>query len=467
MISVNKVSIRSLDDYDDLLDNIADPIYIRKEENGEWSLLKELKRRVGLKCKTIVVEDNYIDYDFTSTYSSFYTRKHKRIPKECVRLHFFADHDCNDYKGFLSVRPSHVDNRGKAYISPDLLLDRRAYLMTAGFSSNILGVPFGVNAYPWMAQETDISVCAHVSSWSILRYFSHKWPSYKDTTINDVVDNTPQFLGRKMPSDGLNLIQISEILSSSDMHPLIIKQEEAREFERSVFSYVESGIPVVGVMADKEHAITIIGHGPLSSSSDIEHLFEEDRFVYSNELIEDLIVSDDNCLPYTELSKVGDGKRYLLSDLDFAIVPLYEKMFLTSEIVFERIESLFKSGSLSLPERPVFRTYIASSKSFKAKIVNDDSVCADLKKIISKLCLPKFIWCSDVSSFKDYSRGLVSTRVIIDTTAGKKEHHPWLFMHDSSTVKYFDNKDSSWIEESLDIEAYNSYRKNLREVGAC
>jgi len=40
-------------------------------------------------CKTVVVEDNYIDLDFRAGFSRFHYLRHHDTRRRCARLHFF------------------------------------------------------------------------------------------------------------------------------------------------------------------------------------------------------------------------------------------------------------------------------------------------------------------------------------------------------------------------------------------
>ena len=76
-----------------------------------------------------------------------------------------------------------------------------------------------------MYQETDISVCAHVAVWSIIRYYGNKYNIYADKRMMDIVNETPNGIGRNIPSGGLILTQIAEIFKKNNFHPLIIQKK--------------------------------------------------------------------------------------------------------------------------------------------------------------------------------------------------------------------------------------------------
>jgi len=348
----------------------------------------------------------------------------------------------DQYGGFIVLRPSYVANRGRAHFHPRMLLDSKTYLMLSRLKAHILGEEYLTLSFPWMSQETDIAVCAHISVWSVLRYFSQKFHRFNEYTMNDIVELTPQYIQRKTPSEGLNILQIAETFSKACYHPHLLR----RQSDPSKFI---------------EHAVSIIGHG------DINHALLDamnQDYIPSHELIDSLIVCDDNNLPYTKIMRTPGTSKYSFDDLDFAIVPLYEKMFLNSDIVRERVLTLLKTKNLDLTPPLVLRTYMTSSKSLKEKVCNDSSMTKELALIILRLPMPRFVWCVDISSKDEFKMGKVSAKIIIDITAGTYEHDPWILFHDSRMVKYFDSSTGNFILDTFSINSYSFYKNNLKEV---
>ena len=48
-----------------------------------------------------------------------------------------------------------------------------------------------ISASPWMNQQCDFSVCAHVAVWSIVKYYSNEYSEYRDIDIGELVDFIP------------------------------------------------------------------------------------------------------------------------------------------------------------------------------------------------------------------------------------------------------------------------------------
>jgi len=467
LIYVDELKITDLNDYDKLFDVIDNKQFHSK------GLIDELKRRIGTKVKSILIERPYRDLDFSSVYSSFYSKKHKPIPRDCCRIHFFDDEsrDQDNYLGFLVLRPSQIDDpRGRGILDPKILAPPDAHLMLCeDYVANIYGDRYRVRAFPWMAQETDISICAHSAAWSIVRYFSWKYSHHQDRTLNEIVELVPPYINRRTPSEGLNLLQISIILSDVGFHPLFLNIDVHKEsFLDNIYIYIESGLPIIAAIKTEvdgkpfNHAVCLIGHGAVDFSKNLD--FTDKSFCLSGEFIDSIIAVDDNLLPYVEVKSDIGQVPYRIEDIKSVVVPLYEKMFLPADIVLNRIKTLIESKSLKLPDSPVVRPYLTSTRSLKNKASNNTSMNSELKEALLQTPMPRFVWCVDISSEQQYKDGLCSARVIVDATAGTYEENPYILMHDNESCMYFDTDDGDWEIIWADIAPYEIYRNNLKTL---
>lgn len=456
MINISNIPINNINDYD----NIRNAV---KEEYFHQKFIEELKSRIGNKSDLLIVEYPYYDKDYLSTYYSFYSRLFKNLPRECYRIHILGN---NNYLGYITLRPTISYTKvGKSYIAPEALLNKGACVLTSDFEVNILGNKEQVKSFPWMYQETDISVCAHVAVWSIIRYYGNKYNIYADKRMMDIVNYTPNGLGRNIPSKGLVLTQIADIFRKNNFHPIIVQKraDDRGEFFEEVYSYIESGIPMVAAITKYGHAVTIIGHGkPKFENLDNN----KNNIISSTEVIDSVIINDDNFMPYLEVQKRGLAQNkiqsYDLEDIDYVIVPLYDRMMLGYWSVRKSVETLINSKSYDFNDQNVVRIYITSSNSLKNKMNSDNSIDSDLKCILAGIMLPKFVWCVDISSPEEYKNGIMSCKIIIDTTAGTYESDPWLLIQDKKQIVYRDA--DKYYYHQKNINAYPIYRNNLEEV---
>src|SRR5205823_14172585 len=83
----------------------------------EWTKAARRLHQLLLKvCRTVVIERNYIDYDYRAGFARLYYLRHRDTDRRCSRLHFFSrkippmelailPEDINaDYLGFLVLR---------------------------------------------------------------------------------------------------------------------------------------------------------------------------------------------------------------------------------------------------------------------------------------------------------------------------------------------------------------------------
>jgi hypothetical protein len=425
-------------------------------------LINELKQRIQRQAKLIIVEYPYKDFDFSSVYSIFYSKKHQTISKDCIRLHFFSSNEIKDkfYIGNIVVRDSVIDSRGKALFSPKYLYNgSQAYIVTTTLKSHIMGGEFKIDTIPWMSQDTDIAICAHVAIWSINNYFAFKYPHYSLKSIAEISQITPMYIGRKTPSNGLNLLQISDIFAKLGFYPLVLRKDinNPKEFYRAVYSYIESGIPMVGAMTKKEHAVAIVGHEEIEKE---KIKTSTQSLIYTADYIKGFVISDDNEFPLTTISKNG---KYALEDLDYVIIPLYEKMYINANIVYERVKAIIDSGIINnYSKQFVLRVYLTSIRSLKREILQDKTINKTLKTVLLKLHAPQFVWCADLSTKEEYLNDKMSAKIIIDSTAGTYENEPWIFMHDNTKILWKHNHETFKIEEN--INSYKIYKNNLKEI---
>lgn len=216
---------------------------------------------------------------------------------------------------------------------------------------------------------------------------------------------------------------------------------------------------MVAAMSGRQHAVTIMGHGPIDDAA----LSAAKDWSFHSDFIDDLIVVDDNHLPYSRLARVvaaGDDASF--ADLDHVIVPLSEKMYLNASIVHERVLGLLTAGVLAVEAPAVLRIYLTSNRSLKRELQADDHMHPVLQDVLTRLELPRFVWCADIAKPLQYMGQLTGARILIDATAGTYESNPWLFWHDATGLRY--RSGGEMLAVDLPIAPYGLYRNNLTEV---
>ena len=424
-----------------------------------------------------------MNYYYRSTYYNFYSKRHCCYDQFCFRLHFFdRPFESEDelpeardaYLGSIVLRPTEVTTLGRTLLSPRAIRDFKGFICEAKFENNLLGVPLEVKAFPHIMQDTDVTVCAHAVCWMIARYYSEKYAVYPERLVFDIAEAIKDFShGRVIPSRGVTLGQVSEILTSIGFYPEVFIRELYEDktfFYDILYSYVESGIPVVAGMSQKQHAVAILGHGPIRRATDLIPS-RKTRFLNARNCTDYLIINDDNHLPFGSLAIKSEGEKhkssYSLNDVDGFVVPLYEKMYLSAEHVLKLYQNISSSNLLQIPKegKYVARIFMTSARSYKqtlreSRLMNYHMIQAQLE-----MPMPKFIWIIEITSPINYDEMKTDYRWIMDATANQYEKYPFLFIHDSGKMIIHDRALSRKlyrVEFSSPIEPYGLFEDNLR-----
>jgi len=186
--------------------------------------------------KGILIESNYIDKDYRSTYYNFYSKKGRRYRPNCVRLHFFdgtvsfdeptlklstPDHRLTDhYYGFMVLRPTGVATIGRSVVTPDVRRGAIGFIIEACHKVHVLGHTLTIHGFPSMDQHIDIAACAHAACWSILRHYSERYNNYREYRTHDITMLAQQFdPGGFIPSRGLALSQAERVFQEAGTFP--------------------------------------------------------------------------------------------------------------------------------------------------------------------------------------------------------------------------------------------------------
>jgi hypothetical protein len=406
-----------------------------------------INQRIDARIRRIVIEYPYVDKDYRDTYYNDFSKRHGVFDRNCIRLHFFVNEFSdilndltNDtyplfrdsYRGFIILRDTKVRTIGRSYLDPNVITKRaEGFMCVEKISAHLRGFNFSARAFPWMQQDGNITRCAHVALWSIIRYFSDKYSYYPEITLHQITEML-ESEQRKNPSVGMTIEQIAQVFRDSRFSPGIYFRETMSDnsFNRLLYVIIESGLPYVATLTQgtgEGHAIAIIGHGPVSDA--VAELDGRNGIVDTCELVDYLIASDDNHLPYTRVEKNSthilnkNGHLYAYSNIGAVVVPYYEKMFLDISAIFGGTKykgclELIENNYLGLPKTGVIvrRVLLTSSKSYKAFMVKN---CLDktLSNLISLVEMPKFIWLAEYSLPEEFNNGETGWCVILDATA--------------------------------------------------
>lgn len=453
------------------LTTVADVAQIDKHVDPEFlpqRVAERLAKGLSNAVKGILIERNYVDKDYRSTFYNFYSKKGRQYRSDCVRLHFFddtvsfdearlrlttADGQLSDhYFGFMVLRPTGIATIGRSVVSPDVRRGAGRYIITASHKVHVLGHTLKIQGFPSMDQHIDISVCAHATCWSILRHYSERYSTYRELLTHDITMLAQQFdPGGLVPSKGLALAQAERVFQEAGTYPIIVARDynNANDpaFYRQLTAYVDSGFPLFAAMHGKRHAMAVVGYDlrkPVTSGVP--------GIRYSWDEVQSLAVVDDNDLPY--LSIDARQGNYSALDIDSFIVALPEKVFYPADAFDSLVPKLFKLGSVvELPDqgKSIIRYFVTTGTAFRSFVrAHESEFDARLFSAVMKLPFAQFLWIVEFATEAQWAVNQVSARVVIDATASLTESYPYWLVHGRKEALIF-TRESVSLNLSTDM----------------
>ena len=489
-------------------------LIVQVDQHEDWSPLlhvcrdyltleavEKLRKTLSRYCRTVVIEYDYVCKDYRDTYANYYAKKFAKYPNSTIRLLFFAKTVSPDdiwnvakyadsFIGYSVIRPTRIKCIGRTILRPEFCRGVYGDICVHAHRINFLGVDLAVEGFPFISQDTDVTRCAHACCWMSLRHFSERQSIVPEAYPYRITQMTHDLSrGRLIPSKGLVMAQISEILTNYGLYPEIYartlwESKETGSFDRLLYWYIESGIPLI--LGLPNHAVTAFGHISAYGSDVVP---EDGTFIWSNQYVLGLVVNDDNHLPYqiipTQEAKQGDllderranlHPKWTLDQVTSFIVPLHEKIYLTAEKVATLTRNILMDPEIGLPvdERKdlVIRQFLTPSRDFKSLRRNPGFLPPHgLERLYASLPMPKYIWVSELSTKQTYSeRQEVVGEILWDATASPDDlfaflsiHYPKLLVVNNRDSMADDPKDM--VRHKLPGSvAYAAYRSNLKEV---
>ena len=470
MSSYDWIDIKGPEDYDRLL-QILDPEF---DPNG---IAQRLKSQVTDTAKGVLVEHGYVDKDYRSTFYNFYAKKGRRYRADCVRLHFFdgsvsydesrleivsndfvpADH----YFGYVVIRPTIVATLGRSVLSPNIRRGARGGAIQSIHYVNVLGYRLPVWGFPSMSQHIDIAVCAHVSCWAILRYYSETFAQHREYLVHDITKLVAPFdPGGLVPSLGFNVVGAERVFQAAGYFPVIVGKRNSSSpaaFFSQFLAYLESGFPLFVAMPKEKHAVAIVGYNwrrsltpPASSSS---HVWTQ---------VESLLAVDDNLLPYAAVplrpaDQAAGQPSYSAASFDAFVVALPDKMYYPAdaiEILSRKIER-FLIRTREPDEEPLeLRRYFITTISKLREHARDAHTYLgdNLFSLMMHLDTAQYVWVVEYCSAAHWLTGHVAARAIVDATASPTDKLPVWLLHDERVAHLFDRSSANREIKSVHLD---------------
>ena len=422
------------------------------------------------------MEHGYVDKDYRSTFYNFYAKKDRHYRTDCVRLHFFngavwydekrTDIACDDgrpqdhYFGYIILRPTIVATLGRSLLSPNIRLGASGRAIQSVHYVNLLGHRLPVWGFPSMAQHVDIAVCAHVSCWAILRYYSETFTYNREYLVHDITKlAAPYDPGGLVPSLGINVFGAEQIFQAAGCFPVLVgkgKSSSEAAFFSQMLAYLESGFPLFVSMQYEKRAIVIVGYK-------WRQLVAEPGSLSSNvwPQVETLLAVDDNLLPYSKVLLDSPGivpgsPNYTAKSFDAFIVALPDKIYYPADAVEDLSRNIGGClTDLQAPNTapPQLRRYFITTVSRLREYARENySLLGDtLVELIMCLETAQFVWVVEYCSVAQWQVGQVAVRAIVDATASPRDPVPIWLLHDEEVAHIFDRTSAEQKTDSIHL----------------
>jgi hypothetical protein len=152
---------------------------------------------------TLVVENEYVDHDYSEDHAEYYVRCFKEYKRKCTRLHVFksdfikadlssllqgnegrlsVDLLQESYLGFIVIKPLPKTVIGRTCLKTYPSDGPRYFPITRSYTANLFGINLKVeSSLAFQEQDTVVAACATSALWSIFqgtgKLFQHAIPS--------------------------------------------------------------------------------------------------------------------------------------------------------------------------------------------------------------------------------------------------------------------------------------------------
>jgi len=449
-------------------------------------VVQRLREGLTAAVKGVLVEFDYVDKDYRSTFYNYYAKKGRKYRSDCVRMHLFdetvkTDADvlslsCPDdrlsdhYYGYIVLRPTLHATIGRSLLSPAIRQGAEGNVITSTHRVHVLGYKLEVTGFPSMDQHVDIAVCAHVACWSVLRHYSQRFPRHAEFLLQDITRMAHPFdPGGLVPSYGLDIAEAERVFQAAATFPLVLAKDKAASssFYAQLLAYLESGFPLfVGMTIttgghEVGHAVVVVGNAFDFLASQIPTT-PGGGLIPAWQLVSHFTVADDNQLPYasirglTRAGQIGEAavesEPYSAAAFDRFSVALPEKIYYSAAAV-EKLAPVLATKLLGLDaSEHICRFFVTTLSRFREEIrKNASQYSSQFLQMVMNLPAAQFLWIVEFASKDEWAVSRISGRAVIDATAGIRDPNPVWFVHTQTTAIVFDRSDAGNRDVTLDI----------------
>lgn len=363
-------------------------------------------------CRSVVIENRYVDIDYRSEYSSFWSLKFDRQSPFARRLHFFttelADKDLHElpadpgYLGYSIIRPVEYGRVGRTVLMPPPQL-ASATLAHITDRVTLFGNRLTVTGVPFCQQDGEYLRCAHAAAW-ICHYVAHRRELSGRRSTAEIVELSPTMLSpeRALPSKGMTLNQLQAVFGALDQPAMFYGLSNMPRvpgvpdpppgkdggtmppgcFDWRMISvicrYLNSGFPVL--IGAQDHAFVLVGW-----------FREKDELRF--------VACDDQIGPY---EVIDSPFSHYKTPWDSIMIPLPPRVYLSGESAEGRAHRVFRSIASQVPELKslaegllreeiVLRTMLRTGSSFKHDVASQTS-SDEVLRMVRLARLPHWVW---------------------------------------------------------------------------
>jgi len=349
---------------------------------------------------TLVVENEYVDHDYSEDHAEYYVRCFKEYKRKCTRLHVFKSDftkaDLSDllqgneeqlsvdllqesYLGFIVIKPLPKTVIGRTCLETYPSQGTRHFPITRSYTSNLFGINLKVeNSLAFQEQDTVVAACATSALWSIFqgtgKLFQHAIPSPSAITKAATVYITDGDRTRAFPSGGLDAIEMARAIKDVGLEPCSVSVTNEYVLKSTAYAYLSMGIPMIMGFplydtsknpnsSMGKHAVALTGYnlpdcdpvpyGPRGfclRANKIDKLYAHDdqvgpfaRMVFDNTLV-NTVDRDGNPVSLPSISTSWSGSDGVTGSAraapELLLLPLYHKIRITFGCIHDQIMEL-------------------------------------------------------------------------------------------------------------------------------
>ena len=259
--------------------NVVNNHYEYKQLCGQLiSAISEKFEYFVQSSRTFVVED-YVENEWRDSYDLYYSKTSYSCVNTVKRVHFiseeidsYAQISKDNYIGYINLRPIPSANSvlsrirlkctGEAF---ELEGNANSFFCLSTLTTvNFPHISISYKSFPLYSQDSMVAICAHADLLMITKYMYKKF-NFNNYKLRDIVNNDNYTFfgqGRKIPSEGLTIYQMVELLRVNNYNPISTLFNNGKSGKIGIIEYIdsflESALPTI--LAFDGHVMIIIGH---------------------------------------------------------------------------------------------------------------------------------------------------------------------------------------------------------------